>query len=230
MAEIKYETLFEALGAVQSVIEQPKKDASNPMFKSSYVTLDAVILALNKAIRKAEAKVFWYNEPRDGVMFTVVTGYGDRLEIAGAPIASDLGNRGTNSAQAEGSAETYARRYSLSMAFGIASDVDDDGNSASGQVKRQAPKQQAPQQAQQAPQAKPKTIDYRAYMVKEAERFKKAYEVDDATMWELVNNNHEGLNATDIDTALNTNETTRQAVIKWLKLQTDTREKELMGV
>lgn len=225
MAEIKYETLFEALGAVQSVIEQPKKDASNPMFKSSYVTLDAVILALNKAIRKAEAKVFWYNEPRDGVMFTVVTGYGDRLEIAGAPIASDLGNRGTNSAQAEGSAETYARRYSLSMAFGIASDVDDDGNSASGKVKRQAPKQQAPAQP-----AKPKAIDYRSYMVKEAERFKNAYEMDDATMWELVNSNHDGLHAHDVDTALNADEKMKQAVIKWLKLQTDKREQELQGV
>lgn len=225
MTEIKYETLFEALGAVQSVIEQPKKDASNPMFKASYVTLDSVILALNKAIRKAEAKVFWYNEPRDGVMFTVVTGYGDRLEIAGAPIASDLGNRGTNSAQAEGSAETYARRYSLSMAFGIASDVDDDGNSASGQVKRQAPKQQAPAQP-----AKPKAIDYRSYMVKEAERFKKAYEVDDATMWELVNSNHDGLHAHDVDTALNADEKMKQAVIKWLKLQTDKREQELQGV
>lgn len=220
MTEIKYETLFEALGAVQSVIEQPKKDASNPMFKASYVTLDAVILALNKAIRKAEAKVFWYNEPRDGVMFTVVTGYGDRLEIAGAPIASDLGNRGTNSAQAEGSAETYARRYSLSMAFGIASDVDDDGNSASGQVKRQPPAQPA----------KPKAIDYRSYMVKETERFKKAYEMDDATMWELVNSNHDGLHAHDVDTALNADEKMKQAVIKWLKLQTDKREQELQGV
>lgn len=133
-----YSGLFEALSALQDAIEQPKKDASNPMFKSSYVTLDAVIASINTAKRKVGAKIFWHNEPRERVMWTVIDGYGEHLEIQGAPIAGDLGNRGTNSAQAEGSAETYSRRYSLSMVFGIASDVDDDGNTApKGQPKTQ---------------------------------------------------------------------------------------------
>lgn len=140
-----YSGLFEALSALQDAIEQPKKDASNPMFKSSYVTLDAVIASINAAKRKVGAKIFWHNEPRERVMWTVIDGYGERLEIQGAPIAGDLGNRGTNSAQAEGSAETYARRYSLSMVFGIASDVDDDGNAApKGQPKAQQKTQSQP--------------------------------------------------------------------------------------
>lgn len=131
MAE--YSTIYEALSAVQRAIEQPRKDASNPMFKHGYVTLDAVVSSLNNAIKKAEAKIFWSNVVKDQIMYTDVWGYGDHLQLAGSSIANDLGNRGTNSAQAEGSALTYARRYSLSMAFGITSDVDDDGNAVQTQ-------------------------------------------------------------------------------------------------
>ena len=125
-----FNSLYEALAETQNNIEQPKKDASNPMFKSSYVTLDAVINAIVKARKTSGAKFFFTNIVQDGIMITRIIGYGDTLDLSGSKVADDLGNRGTNSAQAEGSALTYARRYSLSMAFGIASDVDDDGNSA----------------------------------------------------------------------------------------------------
>ena len=128
--------LYEALAETQNNIEQPKKDASNPMFKSSYVTLDAVINAIVKARKVSGAKFFFTNIVQDGVMFTRIIGYGETLDLSGSKVADDLGNRGTNSAQAEGSALTYARRYSLSMAFGIASDVDDDGNSAGGSKRK----------------------------------------------------------------------------------------------
>lgn len=126
----EFKNLYEALAETQNHIEQPKKDASNPMFKSSYVTLDAVINAIVNARKSSGAKFFFTNIVQDGIMITRIIGYGDTLDLSGSKVADDLGNRGTNSAQAEGSALTYARRYSLSMAFGIASDVDDDGNSA----------------------------------------------------------------------------------------------------
>lgn len=126
----EFSNLYEALAETQNNIEQPKKDASNPMFKSSYVTLDAVINAIVKARKASGAKFFFTNIVQDGVMVTRIIGYGETLDLSGSKVADDLGNRGTNSAQAEGSALTYARRYSLSMAFGIASDVDDDGNGA----------------------------------------------------------------------------------------------------
>lgn len=127
MAEFK--NLYLALGAVQRAIVQPKKDAKNPMFKSSaYVTLDAVVSTINNAIRDAGAEFFWTNQIRDGLMYTIINDGVTEIELAGTPVATDLGNRGTNSAQSMGSAITYARRYSLSMAFGIASDTDDDGN------------------------------------------------------------------------------------------------------
>lgn len=131
-----FNSLYEALAETQNNIEQPKKDASNPMFKSSYVTLDAVINAIVKARKASGAKFFFTNVVQDGVMFTRIIGYGETLDLSGSKVADDLGNRGTNSAQAEGSALTYARRYSLSMAFGIASDVDDDGNSAGGSKRK----------------------------------------------------------------------------------------------
>ena len=137
----EFSNLYEALAETQNNIEQPKKDASNPMFKSSYVTLDAVINAIVKARKASGAKFFFTNIVQDGVMFTRIIGYGETLDLSGSKVADDLGNRGTNSAQAEGSALTYARRYSLSMAFGIASDVDDDGNSAGGTKRKpEAPK------------------------------------------------------------------------------------------
>lgn len=126
----EFNNLYEALAETQNHIEQPKKDASNPMFKSSYVTLDAVINAIVNARKSSGAKFFFTNIVQEGIMITRIIGYGDTLDLSGSKVADDLGNRGTNSAQAEGSALTYARRYSLSMAFGIASDVDDDGNGA----------------------------------------------------------------------------------------------------
>lgn len=134
----EFKNLYEALAETQNHIEQPKKDASNPMFKSSYVTLDAVINAIVNARKSSGAKFFFTNIVQDGIMLTRIIGYGDTLDLSGSKVADDLGNRGTNSAQAEGSALTYARRYSLSMAFGIASDVDDDGNGASASNRKPA--------------------------------------------------------------------------------------------
>lgn len=134
----EFSNLYEALAETQNNIEQPKKDAINPMFKSSYVTLDAVINAIVKARKASGAKFFFTNIVQDGIMFTRIIGYGETLDLSGSKVADDLGNRGTNSAQAEGSALTYARRYSLSMAFGIASDVDDDGNGAGSSNRKQA--------------------------------------------------------------------------------------------
>lgn len=134
----EFSNLYEALAETQNNIEQPKKDASNPMFKSSYVTLDAVINAIVKARKASGAKFFFTNVVEDDYMITRIIGYDTTLDLKGSKVADDLGNRGTNSAQAEGSALTYARRYSLSMAFGIASDVDDDGNGASGSNRKPA--------------------------------------------------------------------------------------------
>ena len=134
----EFSNLYEALDETQNNIEQPKKDASNPMFKSSYVTLDAVINAIVKARKASGAKFFFTNVVEDDHMITRIIGYDTMLDLKGSKVADDLGNRGTNSAQAEGSALTYARRYSLSMAFGIASDVDDDGNGAGGSNRKPA--------------------------------------------------------------------------------------------
>lgn len=134
----EFSNLYEALAETQNNIEQPKKDASNPMFKANYVTLDAVINAIVKARKASGAKFFFTNVVEDDYMITRIIGYDTTLDLKGSKVADDLGNRGTNSAQAEGSALTYARRYSLSMAFGIASDVDDDGNGASGSNRKPA--------------------------------------------------------------------------------------------
>ncbi|OFI48848.1 hypothetical protein BG261_05520 [Floricoccus tropicus] len=132
MEEKKYSNLYEALSSVQKTIKQPKKSGKNPVFSSNYVTLDDVIASINEAISEAQAKIYWYNYPKENVMMTVMNGYDQTLEIEGSLIADGLENKRTNKAQALGSALTYARRYSLSMAFGIASEIDDDGEQANG--------------------------------------------------------------------------------------------------
>lgn len=200
-----YSGLFEALSALQDAIEQPKKDANNPMFKSSYVTLDAVIASINAAKRKVNAKIFWHNEPRERVMWTVIDGYGEHLEIQGAPIAGDLGNRGTNSAQAEGSAETYARRYSLSMVFGIASDVDDDGNAA--------PKDQP--KAQQKTQSQPKNqLNSMFGGVSKAFRDKNGF--TEEAMYQAISQQF-NTNINGFYTFNDLNDQQKEAIINWLR-------------
>lgn len=124
-----YNNLIEALSAIQDAIEQPKKDAINPMFKSKYVPLELVEAAVLQAKKKVHARVFINYEIRNSVMWVIIEGYGEKREYQGSPVADNLGNRGTNVMQAGGTAQTYAKRYSLSMTFMISSEVDDDGNS-----------------------------------------------------------------------------------------------------
>lgn len=134
------ENLLTELKKVREHIEQPKKDGTNPMFRSSYVTLDGVVKAVDDAIIKSKALISWYQKMEGTDLVTyVLAPDGENFKeyaIGSSPIASNLGNKGTNEAQAMGSALTYAKRYSLAMAFGITSEIDDDGNNATGSINR----------------------------------------------------------------------------------------------
>lgn len=121
---------------VRKSLVQPVKDASNPQFRSSYVTYDAVVKAVDDAIKASEAGLVWTQEVKDSQLFTVLLTDDDRLDLGGVEIISARQQKGQGwvdaslDPQAQGSGLTYAKRYSLALAFGVASDVDDDANSA----------------------------------------------------------------------------------------------------
>lgn len=136
---------------VRKSLVQPVKDASNPQFRSSYVTYDAVVKAVDDAIKASEAGLVWTQEVKDSQLFTVLLTDDDRLDLGGVEIISARQQKGQGwvdaslDPQAQGSGLTYAKRYSLALAFGVASDVDDDANSAQ---KSYQSRQQQPQQSQ----------------------------------------------------------------------------------
>lgn len=121
---------------VRKSLVQPVKDASNPQFRSSYVTYDAVVKAVDDAIKASKAGLVWTQEVKDSQLFTVLLTDDDRLDLGGVEIISARQQKGQGwvdaslDPQAQGSGLTYAKRYSLALAFGVASDVDDDANSA----------------------------------------------------------------------------------------------------
>lgn len=111
-------------------VQQPKKEASNPFFKSKYVTLEGVIAAVKTGVKDTGLSYIQIPQTSDksvGVKTVITHTKGDFIEFDTFTLPLEK-----NTAQSAGSALTYARRYSLSAAFGISSDIDDDGNSASG--------------------------------------------------------------------------------------------------
>ena len=119
-----------ALGNVWKDIPSVSKDATNPHFKSKYVTLPAIVDALRPIL--AEHGVYFVQRPVEcesgiGLQTLVVHAEsGDTYDAGTIYVPVDRQN-----AQGVGSAMTYARRYALCAVFGIVADEDDDGNAAS---------------------------------------------------------------------------------------------------
>jgi hypothetical protein len=121
----KAASLLDALPSALAAVENAKKDANNPHFKSKYSTLASVIAA----IRPVADHGIWFRQVplacERGVAYeTFYIGHGEEISagISEVPVSK-------NDAQGVGSAKTYARRYGLMDAFGIAPE-DDDGNAA----------------------------------------------------------------------------------------------------
>lgn len=137
----KSETIVElvkGLVAFHKVLEQPKRSADNPFFKSKYVPLGAVQELVDSIA--PELGLTYYqdtfgddNSTRVGVQTTLFHESGEWLESGVLWMPSEK-----NTAQALGSAITYAKRYQLSAIFGISADEDDDGNEASGAGKEKS--------------------------------------------------------------------------------------------
>lgn len=126
--------LIKGLAKFRAQIKQPKLDASNPFFKSSYLTLTGLITAIDEALKGTGLS---YNQiiadnGQAAAVQTIIT-----HESGGILITKPLTLRPTKAdPQGIGSATTYARRYQLQALFGIAGEKDDDGNAASNPQQR----------------------------------------------------------------------------------------------
>lgn len=127
--------IAEALAKANAELGHAHKDRKNPHLKNRYATLKAVIDASRPVLAKHGISLLQPLELTGGtasVCTMLMHSSGQWLKSPPTEIAG-AGNKGTNSAQAGGSASSYARRYSLSSMICVASsEEDDDGNAASG--------------------------------------------------------------------------------------------------
>lgn len=125
-------SLYKALAKFRQQLKQPAKDGANPYFKSTYVTLDGVIKAVDTALEGTGLSYIQEAATSDGLpAVRTVLFHEDGGTMASGWLSLPLKNGATP--QDVGSLLTYAKRYQLAAFFGVSSDVDDDGNSASGQ-------------------------------------------------------------------------------------------------
>ena len=126
--------LLKGLAKFRAQVKQPTLDASNPFFKSSYLTLTGLINSIDKGL---EGTGLSYNQiiadnGQAAAVQTIIT-----HESGGILITKPFTLRPTKAdPQGIGSATTYARRYQLQALFGIAGEKDDDGNAASNPQQR----------------------------------------------------------------------------------------------
>lgn len=140
--------IVKALAKVQSEIQNPKKDANNPFFKSKYSTLDNVIDAYKDLCSKNDLIVLENPVSKVDENGKVLVGIEVQImHTSGQFLSFDpyLLSPVKNDPQGIGSGVTYARRYTLSSVFNIASEEDDDGNSASQNNKQNSQQSNQPQ-------------------------------------------------------------------------------------
>ena len=142
----------------QAGINGVAKDGNNPIFRSKYITLDSILLAVRPVLSANNLfltqGITNVSKSEDGIVNAVEV-ESKLIHSSGEWVASSVVVPVTNNVDRNGKAMavdahrvggslTYGRRYSLSALLSIGED-DDDGNTASGyQNQHQAPQQQAP--------------------------------------------------------------------------------------
>jgi hypothetical protein len=137
-----------ALCKFQAEVKNPSNNATNPMYKSKYSTLDNVINTVKPILSKFGLSYIQSpSTSEDGLHMGTTTLL---MHESGEWIESDpvvlpaykLGKDGVKiyDAQAAGIAITYGRRYSLSSLLGVSSEDDDDANGIVHETGRQQTK------------------------------------------------------------------------------------------
>lgn len=99
------------------------KNAENPYFKSSYLSLDELLKELKPMLKKYGLVVIHY--AKDNFVCTEVRDVeSDTFLVSAFPLNPSL------KPQEIGSAITYAKRYNIGQLFNIMTDSDDDGNAS----------------------------------------------------------------------------------------------------
>jgi len=139
-------TMHEAFAEAYAEMNNPKKNANNPAFRSKYANLEE-LLNVTRPVLTAEGFSL-IQEPVSepgcvGVHTSLHHRSGDSLDFGFyvVPLAKP-------DAQGAGSAITYCRRYAIAAIFGLAQE-DDDGNAASN-TRSPAPAANAPVSAPEA--------------------------------------------------------------------------------
>ena len=105
----------------QQAIGTLNRDATNPHFKSRYVTLDHLLEASRPALGAHGLLLSQHLTAND----TIITRISDGTDELTSEVRICSG--GTQNPQQYGSAVTYARRYALTALLAISTDADDDG-------------------------------------------------------------------------------------------------------
>lgn len=116
--------LATALAAFQQQMRPVVKDAKNPFFKSKYVSLSAILSAIQEPLASNGLSFCQFPSGDNGLTTILMHNSGEWLSdtVNTQPVKNDP--------QAVGSAITYMRRYSLGSILGLNIEEDDDGNAA----------------------------------------------------------------------------------------------------
>lgn len=143
-----------ALLAAKKEIGAVKRDSTNPLFQSSYASIDSILQAIEPILFKNDLMVIhrpFSDVENNTVQVDTQILHAPSGEFVSATVTIPLEKNRSN-AHGIGSAITYGRRYGLSCLLSLSAE-DDDGNSAvgKGQVDQQ-PQGKQPTR----PAAKPK--------------------------------------------------------------------------
>ena len=132
------DTIISKLIKARSEIQPPKKEGTNPHFRSKYVTLEGVIEAVTEPLAKQgfflAQEVNDYPDGRPAVS-TILRHESDEAWRMTSSVPLVLSKQDM---QGLGSAITYARRYGIMSLLNLPAE-DDDGNGASGTPTNAAP-------------------------------------------------------------------------------------------
>lgn len=126
--------LAKALVKFQGSMEAINKDSSNPFFKSTYASLDAIIDAVRKPLSDVGLAYVQLPCGTCGLRTILMHSSGQFVEEVYEMTPAD------SKPQSIGSALSYMRRYSLASILGLRME-DDDGNAVSTPTKKSGQKE-----------------------------------------------------------------------------------------
>ncbi len=125
-----YKKLFEAKKEIGKI----SKDSKNPFFKSSYLSLNGLIEAVETVLEKHS--LLMLQPISNGAVSTIIYDIDGDGEVF---VSSSIPLPNLTDPQKLGSAVTYYRRYTLQSLLGLQAE-DDDGNKASKPLGADLPK------------------------------------------------------------------------------------------